>query len=257
MSVDFKDIGCYILRNNMTFPYGGVFYMKKILVIAAALLAVLMFTSCVSTADDIEGTGVKLSANKPEIIDYQGQTFGSRIPGWVVDASDGKWTAVQKGLDLEGRKVWILQNVGQDLDMLKLWTSQIDGRSQIASGIEQTVADLITAEMSATSDAASTQKMVDEFSSRITNLTLQGLEQTADFWTYTRTAKVGVKRPKTQDDYDYKYTYLVVFSMDEDLFEQQIQAAFADVGDNDDQAAMLREVVTAQLMNKLENYAVN
>lgn len=233
--------------------------MKKIMIILAVLLAAVLLTSCTTTADDIEGTGVDLSANKPVIVDYKGQAFGSDIPGWVLDASDGNNKAVAKALGLTGKKVWILQNDGQDLDMLKLWTDQIDGRAQIASGIEQTVADLVTAEMSASeADTATKQQMVDEFSSRVTNLTLQGLEKETDYWTKTRTLKEGVKAKKaTAADYSYKYTYLVVFTMDEDLYAQQIDAAFADVGNNDDQSQLLREVVTTQLKEKLEIYAAN
>lgn len=232
--------------------------MKKIMIILAVLMAAVLLTSCTTTADDIEGTGVELSVNKPEIIDYKGQAFGSNIPGWVLDASDGNNKAVAKALGLEGKKIWILQNDGKDLDMLKLWTDQIDGRSQIASGIEQTIADLITAEMSASeADEATKQQMVDEFSSRVTNLTLQGLDKERDYWTKTRTLKTGVKKAQSDDDYIYKYTYLVVFCMDEDLYAKQIDEAFADVGNNDDQSAMLREVVTAQLKEKLTTFAAD
>lgn len=232
--------------------------MKKIMAVLAVLMAAFLLVSCTTTAADIEGTGVNLSTNKPEIIDYRGQAFGSSIPGWVIDASDGKIEAVQKALGLNGQKVWILQNDGDDLDMLKLWTDQVDARAQIASGIEQTVADLITAEMEATkADDSTKKKMVDEFSSRVTNITLQGLNKYDDYWTQTRTLKVGLKKAKKADDYTYKFTYLVVFTMDEDLYEQQLAAAFADVGDNDDQSELLREVVTAQLANKLEVYAAD
>lgn len=233
--------------------------MKKLMIVFAILMAAVFLTSCTSTAKDIEGTGVDLAANKPTIIDYKGQAFGSDIPGWVLDASDGNNKAVAKALKLDGKKVWILQNDGQDLDMLKLWTDQIDGRAQIASGIEQTVADLVTAEMSASeADTATKQQMVDEFSSRVTNLTLEGLEKETDYWTQTQTLKPGVKAKKaTADDYTYKFTYLVVFTMDEDLYEKQIDAAFADVGNNDDQSQLLREVVTTQLKEKLEIYAAD
>lgn len=258
-SVAFWYLGCYILRNYKKSLWRNLSHMKKIMIILAVLMAAVLLTSCTTTADDIEGTGVELSVNKPEIIDYKGQAFGSNIPGWVLDASDGNNKAVAKALGLDDKKVWILQNDGQDLDMLKLWTDQIDGRSQIASGIEQTIADLITAEMNATeADKATKQQMVDEFSSRVTNLTLQGLEKETDYWTKTRTLKTGVKaKNATEADYTYKYTYLVVFCMDEDLYAKQIDEAFADVGNNDDQSAMLREVVTAQLKEKLTTFAAD
>lgn len=230
--------------------------MKKTLSVVLVAAVSALFFSCASKG--MEGTGVTLNANKPEIIDYKGQAFGSDIPGWVLDAADGNTKNVAKALRLDGQKVWILQNDGTDLDMLKLWTDQIDGRSQIASTIEQTVGDLITAELNA-KQASETEKTkaVDEFSTRMTNITLQGLEKVSDYWTKTRTLKVGVKKAKSDNDYVYKYTYLVVFAMDEDMYQSQIDAAFADVDDNDEQSALLRDIVSAKLKERIDIYAVN
>jgi len=230
--------------------------MKKIITVMAALSAAFMLASCASKG--IEGKGVKLAAGRPEIIDYKGQAFGSDIPGWVIDAADGETKEVQKALKLKGQKVWILQNDGTDLDMLKLWTDQIDGRSQIASAIEQTVGDLISAELDASQEntsAADKAMYVNEFSTRMTNLTLQGLDKVTDYWTKTRTLKTGVKKAKSDADYTYKYTYLVVFAMDEDMFETQVQAAFADIDDNDEQSAMLRDIVTSKLKERVDIFA--
>ncbi|MBQ0167042.1 MAG: hypothetical protein KBT02_08050 [Treponema sp.] len=217
--------------------------MKKIMVILAVLMAAVLFVSCTSTAADIQGTGVDLGTNKPEIIDYKGQAFGSNIPGWVIDASDGNLKAVQKALSLDGQKVWVLQNDGQDLDMLKLWTDQIDGRSQIASGIKQTIGDKIKADMKATE--AEKDKAVTELSERMTNLTLTGLDKVTDYWTRTRTLKVGVKKAKSEKDYDYKYTYLVVFAMDEDLYQKALDESFA--GGQDE---LLKSYINADLENE-------
>ncbi len=232
--------------------------MKKSVIILTVLMAAVLLTSCVTTSPDIKGTGAELAVNKPVIIDYKGAALGADIPGWVTDAANGDNEAVKASLKLNGKKIWVLTNTGDDLDMLKLWTDQVDARAQIASGIEQTVADLITAEMNAKqADESSKQKMVDEFSSRVTNITLQGLDKHTDYWTYTRRVKTGVKKPKTDDDYIEGYTYLVVFTMDEALFQQQLEAAFSDVEDNDNQSELLREVVTSQLANKLEMYAAD
>lgn len=231
--------------------------MKKSLFnILSLVLVATVLSSCASKG--VEGKGVTLNTNKPQIIDYKGQAFGSDIPGWVLDASDGDTKNVAKALKLNGQKVWILQNDGDDLDMLKLWTDQIDGRAQIASSIEQTVGDLITAEMRA-SNASETEKTktVDEFSTRMTNLTLQGLDKVADYWTKTRTLKTGVKKAKSDSDYTYKFTYLVVFAMDEKQYAAQIDAALKDIDENDEQSVLLRELVSARLKEKVELYVAN
>lgn len=213
----------------------------------------LGFFSCASNG--MAGTGVELNTNRPEIIDYKGQAFGSDIPGWVIDAADGNTKNVANALKLKNQKVWILQNDGDDLDMLKLWTDQIDGRAQIASSIEQTVGDLITAEMEATQTTeAEKTKRVDEFSTRMTNLTLQGLEKITDYWTKTRTLKIGISKPKSNDDYIYKYTYLVVFAMDEQMYANQLDAALQDIDTNDEQSVMLRELVSTKLKDKVDIY---
>lgn len=231
--------------------------MKKTLFTILTLgLAAVMLSSCASKK--IDGKGVTLNANKPEIIDYKGQAFGSSIPGWVLDASDGNTKNVANALNLKGKKVWILQNDGDDIDILKLWTDQIDGRAQISSSIEQTVGDLIIAEMNTMQATESEKtKKSDEFSTRMSNITLQGLDKVADYWTRTRTLKTGVKKAKSDSDYNYKFTYLVVFAMDEKQYAAQVDAALKDVDENDEQSVLLRELVSAKLKEKVELYTSN
>lgn len=225
--------------------------MKLTKVLGLSLVAVAaMLTSCASK--DVKGTGFDVNVNKPVIVDYKGQSFGADIPGWVIDAADGNKKNVAKGLNLSGSKIWVLSNDGKDLDMLKLWTDQIDGRAEIASSIEQSVADLITANFAASEDEK--EKAVKEFSMRMSNITLNGLEKEADYWTKTRTLKTGVKKAKSDSDYTEKYTYLVVFSMDMKLWEKQIKAAMDDIDENDDQSIMLRDMITSKLMDELELY---
>lgn len=226
--------------------------LSKVLGLSVAVAAVLL-TSCASKG--VKGTGFDVEVNKPVIIDYKGQSFGADIPGWVLDAVDGNKKNVAKGLNLSGDKIWILQNDGKDLDMLKLWTDQIDGRAEIASSIEQSVADLITANFEASEDEKN--KAVKEFSMRMSNITLNGLEKQADYWTKSRTLKTGVKKAKSDADYDVKYTYLVVFSMDMKLWDKQVKTAMNDIDENDDQSVMLRDMITSKLMDELDLYVAD
>lgn len=85
----------------------------------------------------------------------------------------------------------------------------------------------------------------------MTNLTLNGLEKLTQYWTKTRTLKLGLKKAKTAADYDYKITYYVVFGMDDKLFKTQLAAAMDDMPDNDDQTKFLRQVLTAKVTGVL------
>lgn len=227
--------------------------MKKTMVVLAVLMAAFLLVSCMSPSADIEGTGVTLGANKPVIIDYKGQSFGGDIPGWTIDAANGDRNLVQKALHLEGKKIWLLQNDGTDIDILKEWTDQIQGRSQIASSIEQSVVDVIQNELDGSVVTEAQKKMmVDRYSGRLVNLTLNGLEKEADYWTLTQTLKTGLKKGKSADDYIYKYTYLAVFAMDEELFTRQLEAAMANVDDNDSESENLRRIITEKVKEKME-----
>lgn len=227
--------------------------MKKSVLILAVLLAAVLLTSCLTPSDGIEGTGVDLGTNKPVIIDYKGQSFGADIPGWTIDAANGDKQLVQKALHLEGKKVWLLQNDGTDIDILKEWTDQIQGRSQIAASIEQSVMDVIQNELDGSVVKDTTKKMmVERYSGRLTNLTLNGLEKEADYWTLTQTLKPGLKKAKSADDYIYKYTYLAVFAMDEELFVRQLEAAMANIDENDAESENLRHIITEKVKEKME-----
>ncbi|MBC6712829.1 hypothetical protein [Treponema sp. Marseille-Q3903] len=227
--------------------------MKKNVIVLSVLSALLVTLSFSCASKGMQGSGVELNTNKPVIIDYKGAAFGADIPGWVLDAANGDTKNVAKALKLNKQKVWILQNTGDNLDVLKLWTDQVDGRAQISSGIEQTVGDLITAELKGRQiGTTEIDKFVDEFSTRMTNVTLQGLNKVTDYWTKTKTLKSGLKKAKSDDDYVYAYTYLVVFSMDEAVYEKQLNTALNDIDTNNEQSALLRDIVTSKLKERTD-----
>jgi hypothetical protein len=220
--------------------------VKSFGIIAAALI----FASCASKP--VKGEGFTFAASKAEIVDYKGQSFGADIPSWVIDATNGKSKeTVAKALGLKNKMIWILQRDGQNLDMLQMWTDQVDGRTEIASGIEQNVGDIVKASMTNESSTDVNRK-VSEYSTRLSNITLNGLSKETDYWTKTRSLKTGVKKALNDSDYNYKYTYLVVFSMDENVYERQLNAALDDLDNYDDQAETLRKRITEQLMNQIE-----
>lgn len=219
---------------------------------SAALIAV-GFCSAV-TAQSLKGKDPVMNIGVPEVIDYKGKALGSEIPAWVKAVSDGAIRKVYKSLELDMSedKIFILYNKGNDLDFLKVWTDQIDARAEVASSIEQTVAQTVESELNARqADTQTKERKAKIYSASMTNLTLNGLIKEADYWIKTRTPKTDVKNPEKASDYDIEYTYYVVFSIDKSKFDRQVNAAMDDVPDNDDQTKFLKEVLTKKLKESI------
>lgn len=201
------------------------------------------------SAKKFDGKDAKMNAGKPEVIDYQSQALGSPIPKWVVAVSEGQKKKVVKALDLDSSDmVFVLMNKGSDLDFLKTWTDQVDARAEVASSIEQTVAQLVESELSIReADELTKKRAAKIYSTAMTNLTLNGLEKEASYWIQTRTKKPGVKNAKKSSDWTTEYTYYVVFTMKSKIFNKQLKKAMDDVQDNDDQTKFLKETLTKKL----------
>ncbi len=227
-------------------------YMKvsKKLLVAMAVAAVCSLAS----AQSLKGKDPVMNVGIPEVIDYKGKAMGSEIPGWVKAASDGAIRKVYRSLELDMNedKIFILYNTGNDLDFLKVWTDQVDARAEVASSIEQTVAQTVESELTARhSDTQTKERKAKIYSASMTNLTLNGLMKEADYWIKTRTPKTDVKEAGKPSDYDIEYTYYVVFSIDKSRFDRQVSAAMDDVPDNDDQTKFLKEVLTKKLKESI------
>jgi hypothetical protein len=227
--------------------------MKRIIVsVLTALTLVGLLASCGSTLK-LKGEDPVMMTGTPEIIDYQGLALGSQIPDWVIAIGDGSQKKVRRSLDIPNSKqIFILQNKGNDLDFLKAWTDQVDARAEIASSVEQTIAQTVQSEMEVRqADTQQKEKAAKIYSATMTNVTLNGLSKEDYYWIKTRTPKVDVKNPKLATDYNYEYTYYVVYTLDKDLYERQIAQAMDDVQDNDDQTVFLKDVLSEKLMSTI------
>ena len=210
-----------------------------------AVLALAQFSAFAAP----KGKAPKMKAGTPVVIDYQGQALGSEIPAWVVAIGEGSQKKVRKSLDIDKEDaIFILQNKGNALDFLKAWTDQIDVRAEVASSIEQTVAQTVIAELDAKdADEQTKTRAAKIYSTSMTNLTLNGLTKESYYWIKTRTIKPGVKKITSEADYTDEYTYYVVFTMNKKLYDLQLEAALKNVDDNDDQTQFLKETLSAKL----------
>ena len=70
---------------------------------------------------------------------------------------------------------------------------------------------------------------------------LSGLNKETDWWSRTRT------RLDKKSEYTEQYNYMVVYSLDEKLYENQIKEAYKDLND---------EKITQELVEYLKNYTM-
>ena len=223
--------------------------LKSLVFLGIALTLCLTSVS----AEKLKGKKAKMKTGTPEVIDYQGQALGSAIPDWVVAIGDGSQKRVKKSLGITNKETaFILQNKGNDLDFLKTWTDQVDVRAEVASSIEQTIAQTVQSELEGKEvDKQTKARAIKIYSSSMTNLTVNGLTKEASYWIETRTPKPGVKKAKKVEDYNYEYTYFVVYSINTKLYESQLKAAMDNVEDNDDQTQFLKDVLTQKLLSTI------
>ncbi len=228
--------------------------MKLLKKLVGAVLVLGTFSSS-TFAQSLKGKDPVMNTGTPEVIDYKGKALGSEIPAWVKAVSDGAVRKVYRSLELDMAedKIFVLYNKGSDLDFLKTWTDQVDARAEVASSIEQTVAQTVESELKAVKSTSQEEKerKAKIYSASMTNLTLNGLMKEADYWIKTRTPKTDVKTPEKASDYDVEYTYYVVFSISKTNFDRQVTAAMDDVPDNDDQTKFLKEVLTRKLKESI------
>ena len=150
--------------------------MKLSKIMAVNLL--VMAASSLFAQNALKGKDAVMNTGIPEVIDYKGKALGSEIPAWVKAVSDGAIRKVYKSLeiDLGEDKIFVLYNKGSDLDFLKTWTDQVDARAEVASAIEQTVAQTVQSELNATqTDVQTKERKAKIYSAAMTNLTLNGL----------------------------------------------------------------------------------
>lgn len=221
--------------------------MKKLL-FAIALIAMITGSSVFAKAKK-----PKQAAGRPELIDYKGQALGREIPKWVEAIADGDKASLKKAMKLDkDEMLFVLSRDGDNLDFLKVWVDQIDARVEVASSLETTIANAVETELSAQQvETEEVQRRAKLYSAQATNMTLNGLQKLNDYWIKTRTLKTGLKKGKKDEDYTYRTTYFVVFAMDKNVYDEQLQAAMNNVDDDNDQTETLRNLLTVKCSDAL------
>ncbi|MCQ2602068.1 MAG: hypothetical protein MJ184_11975 [Treponema sp.] len=161
-----------------------------------------------------------------EVLEHKGSMWGVAQPKWVdvVMATPNQKTLTKElGID---KHIWVLARSGENLDFLQTWVDQVDARAEIAASIKQVVIDTVNASLESESKET-VEKALERYSDRGAIITIAGLNKETEWWTRTRS------RFDQESDYEIKYNYLVIYSLDEELYQKQIETAFKDLGDEE------------------------
>lgn len=189
--------------------------MKKIGWIIVGIFILFVIVGCASTK-------LKDATGEIQLIEHKGSAWGTGLPSWIstVTEKSSDQKSLEKALGLKNKKIWILQKKGENLDFLKAWVDQVDARADIAASVNQVVRDIILAQQFGTKEEM--EQEVKQYSGRFAETALNGLVRETDWWSRTRQLPVGA------EEYTTQYNYMVIYSMDEDLFEKHIKDAYED-----------------------------
>lgn len=207
--------------------------MKKTTVAALAAgifagAAALMATGCGSTQVAQQPAAAQPAATvataqpavaapvaQTQIIDWKGAAFGEQIPQWARDAINNDYGAISRLPQFDGKIPVVRANTGKNLAALRAWVNNVDVKSGVATTLSTKVRAKAGGEGRGNVDG-SYDRYAQELEANFSQVEINGLAQEMDYWTLTR--KVGADG-KPEDTYNF----VVVYSIDREVFNQQIQ----------------------------------
>lgn len=234
--------------------------MKRNLFLVGLVLTVLtFFTSCETTkvaGSGIKGTAATVKKNYVTILDYQGASFGSEIPQWVVEIGNGNYSSeylasIMPGVN--GKKVFVTLARGDNLEYTKNWTDLVDVEVQVGDEMQRIVGKAVSASQKGRSkqegDSADPTKLEQElnmYKQAVSAVELNGLEKIASYWIQKE-----VKASKKAKESKVYYEYYAVWGMKQNLYNTQIKNAMDSVTDNTDEGKALKAALSKKLQNMM------
>ena len=214
--------------------------------VAFAALAVL-------GASEVFAAKAKNQKVKIEIVDRPGMALGTDIPNWVEAVTEGDNKQVAKSLKINEKEsqIFVFTNQGDNLEFLKTWSDQVDVQRQVANSFSMAVGQSANAVFQGSSgaDGTNVQRAIDQTVKALSAVEINGLLKAAQYWIQFRKPKQGVKvSNKSKDsDFEYYYEYYVVFTMDRDIYDAQLEAALNGVEDNASETVLLKKALSENL----------
>lgn len=233
--------------------------MKKSLLVLA-VLSIALLSSC-GTTTTVKGSGMKgkkasIKDSYVNIIDYQGASFGSEIPEWVVAIGDGNYSGeylstIMPGV--AGKKTFVVFGRGDNLEYTKQWADLVDVEVQVGDEMQRIVGKAVSAAQKGRSkqegDKADPTKLEQElnmYKQAVSAVELNGLEKIASYWIQKE-----VKANKKDQDSKIYYEYYAVWGMSQKIYDLQLKKALDNVSDNTDEGKALKEALSLKLQSMM------
>lgn len=224
-----------------------------------ALAALCFLSSCGTTkvtGSGIKGKAAKVQKNYVTILDYQGASFGSEIPQWVVEIGNGNYSAeylspIMPGIS--GKKPFVVVARGDNLEFTKQWADLVDVENQVGDEMQRIVGKAVSASQKGRSkqtgdvkDATLLEQELNMYKQAVSAVELNGLEKIASYWIQKE-----VKPSKSSKESKVYYEYYAVWGMNKKLYDIQIQNALNSIDDNTDEGKALKETLSLKLQNMM------
>ena len=223
--------------------------MKKVLSLAAVLIAAAMLIGCAST-QKAETAPAKTAAKQRSItyetIDWDGAVSGKDMAEWPFNLQDDGLSALE---DYPG----IMEKVGNNKYFLTTGenTNKKLAREEARNAISFQLAQMLNTKALATFD-----QVIDDREQA--QETINATASKAQFTGFERVAETWVFRLKTNhlknDKQTEEYTYYDLFVCDRDVYQQQVEKYLSDIlgkvvkSENMQKANQLRDGLVDELM---------
>lgn len=224
------------------------------------IMAITCITGCGSTnvvaKSNIKGNTAKVKKNYVEIIDYQGASFGSEIPKWVVEIGNGNYASdylasIMPGI--AGKKAFVIVARGDNLEYTKQWSDLVDIEVQVGDEMQRVVGKAVSAAQKGRAkqegdhmDATTLQQELNMYKQAVSAVELNALEKIASYW-----IKKEVKPTKNSKESTIYYEYYAVWGIDKKQYDLQIKNAMANVNDNTDEGKALKAALSKKLQSMM------
>lgn len=180
----------------------------------------LLFSSCTTTS----GAQAAPMAPRPKVVDWQGAAYGTEIPEWARIILQGdEVDKIQKMSEFSKKYVKFASARGQDVDLLKAWAAA-DAADTISRSITQNVTSELGTAIKGNKDDAATVKIAEQAIGIFASNKISGFEKSREFW-------VKMQQPSGKTEFEY----VVLYAIDKDNFQDQIDAALGKISAKNEQ----------------------
>lgn len=227
--------------------------MKKIgntIVMISMILVALSIIGCASNPE-VEDKHEIIQGEAPTIdkkieriiVDYKGAVLGAPIPDWVYDAQEDDYESLEALPQLNNKVVIVATSKGKNLDMLESWANNFTVQAEVARRISNYVETKFGGAQMGDKNSEENESFIKEIVTTISKTEINGLGKELDYWVLQRIID------KENDEITEQYYYFVVYGIDKNNLQEQIDNALNNVKADSPDKIQLKSEVEEAMMN--------